>query len=348
MASRHGGHRQSAGNYAHSRRRARRQDPRADGSGPHLSRWLGRGGRLHPAALRLGTTSGLLTARAAPGLGSCSVRRATGRTGTSSAMATITSRRSADLHQGCGHASRCRRALPSAHGGRATGHTATRSSMELVRASAATMCRSTCWSSTWTGTRPMQSFRWNRRLDQSGHSKGWSGYSWNKLLFPDPDAVLEEHSRRGPQGDPQYASRIRRAAVGRRLSGDGASHGHRSGDRKVRAVRHHRQEVRHQLHQPAASSAGKTGHRFLVARLAAGSEYPDRGRKPHLVAELRAFHRSAARGQAPAALPSLGRTGQPPLPDRLLGRHHLGVGVAGISAMVHGHRGQRWLCILEP
>ena len=23
-------------------------------------------------------------------------------------------------------------------------------------------------------------------LDQSGHSKGWSGYSWNKLLFPDP------------------------------------------------------------------------------------------------------------------------------------------------------------------
>jgi alpha-glucosidase len=26
--------------------------------------------------------------------------------------------------------------------------------------------------------------------DQSGHSLGWSGYTWNKLLFPDPDAFL--------------------------------------------------------------------------------------------------------------------------------------------------------------
>ena len=26
--------------------------------------------------------------------------------------------------------------------------------------------------------------------DQSGHSLGWSGYSWNKLLFPDPDQFL--------------------------------------------------------------------------------------------------------------------------------------------------------------
>jgi alpha-glucosidase (family GH31 glycosyl hydrolase) len=27
-------------------------------------------------------------------------------------------------------------------------------------------------------------------LDQSGHSRGWTGYSWNKLLFPDPDKFL--------------------------------------------------------------------------------------------------------------------------------------------------------------
>jgi alpha-glucosidase len=26
--------------------------------------------------------------------------------------------------------------------------------------------------------------------DQSGHDLGWSGYSWNKILFPDPDAFL--------------------------------------------------------------------------------------------------------------------------------------------------------------
>jgi len=28
-------------------------------------------------------------------------------------------------------------------------------------------------------------------LDQSGHSKGWSGYSWNRLLFPDPTQFLK-------------------------------------------------------------------------------------------------------------------------------------------------------------
>ena len=28
-------------------------------------------------------------------------------------------------------------------------------------------------------------------LDQSGHTKGWSGYSWNKLLFPDPAQFLK-------------------------------------------------------------------------------------------------------------------------------------------------------------
>ena len=33
---------------------------------------------------------------------------------------------------------------------------------------------------------------WNEpgALDASGHAKGWTGYSWNRLLFPDPDAFL--------------------------------------------------------------------------------------------------------------------------------------------------------------
>ena len=34
-------------------------------------------------------------------------------------------------------------------------------------------------------------------LDQSGHVKGWSGYSWNRLLFPDPDAFLKRLHERG-------------------------------------------------------------------------------------------------------------------------------------------------------
>ena len=28
------------------------------------------------------------------------------------------------------------------------------------------------------------------QMDASGHSKGWTGYTWNKLLFPDPDQFL--------------------------------------------------------------------------------------------------------------------------------------------------------------
>ena len=33
---------------------------------------------------------------------------------------------------------------------------------------------------------------WNKDDDASGHSKGWSGYSWNKVLFPDPNQFLKD------------------------------------------------------------------------------------------------------------------------------------------------------------
>jgi alpha-glucosidase (family GH31 glycosyl hydrolase) len=33
---------------------------------------------------------------------------------------------------------------------------------------------------------------WTPATDQSGHNLGWSGYSWNKLLFPDPTAFLSK------------------------------------------------------------------------------------------------------------------------------------------------------------
>lgn len=34
-------------------------------------------------------------------------------------------------------------------------------------------------------------------LDQSGHTKGWSGYTWNKLLFPDPLQFLKRTKEEG-------------------------------------------------------------------------------------------------------------------------------------------------------
>jgi alpha-glucosidase len=33
--------------------------------------------------------------------------------------------------------------------------------------------------------------------DQSGHTKGWSGYSWNRLLFPDPEQFLSDLHKEG-------------------------------------------------------------------------------------------------------------------------------------------------------
>jgi alpha-glucosidase len=37
----------------------------------------------------------------------------------------------------------------------------------------------------------------DRKLDASGHQLGWTGYSWNRLLFPDPDQFLAQvHEQR--------------------------------------------------------------------------------------------------------------------------------------------------------
>jgi alpha-glucosidase (family GH31 glycosyl hydrolase) len=37
----------------------------------------------------------------------------------------------------------------------------------------------------------------NTQLDASGHKLGWTGYSWNKLLFPDPDQFLKGVHQQG-------------------------------------------------------------------------------------------------------------------------------------------------------
>jgi alpha-glucosidase (family GH31 glycosyl hydrolase) len=37
----------------------------------------------------------------------------------------------------------------------------------------------------------------NDKLDASGHKLGWTGYSWNKLLFPDPDQFLASVHEQG-------------------------------------------------------------------------------------------------------------------------------------------------------
>ena len=38
---------------------------------------------------------------------------------------------------------------------------------------------------------------WDGKVDLSGHSLGWTGYTWNKLLFPDPAAFLADVHKEG-------------------------------------------------------------------------------------------------------------------------------------------------------
>ena len=54
-----------------------------------------------------------------------------------------------------------------------------------------TILRWTSSSSTWTGTSTTSSSAARGEKDQSGNWLGWSGYTWNNLLFPDPTQFLD-------------------------------------------------------------------------------------------------------------------------------------------------------------
>jgi len=73
-----------------------------------------------------------------------------------------------------GIASRSSPASFWAPGGRVTGPTPTRISTTWSGNTRNTTCRWTYWSSTWTGTPP----------------HAWTGYTWDRELFPDPPAFL--------------------------------------------------------------------------------------------------------------------------------------------------------------
>ena len=80
-----------------------------------------------------------------------------------------------------------------------------------------------------------------------GHAKGWTGYSWNRLLFPDPEQFLAKlhadglktslnlHPASGIQPWEEHYP-----AMARAMGIDPAS-------KQYVALRHHGQEIRHQL-----------------------------------------------------------------------------------------------------
>ena len=103
----------------------------------------------------------------------------------------------------------------------------------------------------------------------------WTGYTWNRELFPDPEAflalgscssglyvTLNLHPAQGVQKHeaiyPQFAE----------LLGQDPAQG------EAIAFRPRRQSLHAALFRAAASPDGRTGRRFLVARLAAGRSRP--------------------------------------------------------------------------
>ena len=185
-------------------------------------------------------------------------------------------------------------------------------------------------------------------VDQSGHGLGWTGYTWNKLLFPDPTQFLDRlhadglktslnmHPASGVQ--PWEAAY---PAMARAMGIDPATKKYVPFDITNKKYATNYMDL---LHHPLE----KEGIDFWWLDWQQEPTTKIAGRESDVVAELRALHGSGARGQAAAVVPSLGRAGQSSLPDWLFRRHDFGVGFAGVSAVVYGDGGECGLCLLEP
>ena len=183
--------------------------------------------------------------------------------------------------------------------------------------------------------------------DQSGHTMGWSGYTWNKLLFPDPEQFLKHIHEEGLKVTLNLhpASGVQPwedayPAMARAMGIDPATKKYVPFDITNKKFATNYLDL---LHHPLE----KQGIDFWWLDWQQEDEHENAGCESDVVAQLRSLLRPGPRGQAASALPSLGRLGQSSLPDWFFGRHDFGVGVAGVSALVHGDCSQRRLRLLE-
>ena len=180
------------------------------------------------------------------------------------------------------------------------------------------------------------------------YGSGWTGYTWNTELFPDPKQFLAELHERGlavslnvHPAEGVHAHEASYAAIAERMGID-------PGTEMPVELRPHRPGVRRGLLRGAAPPARGRGRRLLVAGLAAGRRHEGARARPAVAAQPRPLPRLRPRRAAAADLLALRRHRQPPLPDRVLRRHPHHLGVAGLPALLHLDGVERRLRLVEP
>ena len=158
---------------------------------------------------------------------------------------------------------------------------------------------------------------WHRVGDvEPVYGSGWTGYSWNRTLFPDPEGFLAEPAPPRPPGHAERASGRRRAGVRGRLPGDVRGARSRPGQPGADPVRPHRPPVPRRLLRGAEQGTGGPGRRLLLDRLAVGSVLAARRRRSAVDAQPLPLPGLRPGRPATADVLPLRRTRQPPLPGR--------------------------------
>ncbi len=163
------------------------------------------------------------------------------------------------------------------------------------------------------------------------YGPGWTGYTWNKDMFPDPPRLLKWLHDRGLKvtlndhpADGLRAFEELYEPMAREMSVDPESG------------------------EPIPFDAGNPEYQAAFDRLAAEGRQQRAGHRPAVHAEPHPLPVCGAKGRRGAHLLPLRRPGQPPLPGGLLRRFVYHLGQPRLPAVFHRHGGQHRLWLVEP
>ena len=180
------------------------------------------------------------------------------------------------------------------------------------------------------------------------HGSGWTGYTWNTDLFPDPKQFLADLHDRGlatslnvHPAEGVHAHETAYAAIAERMGIDPDDELPVSFDpTDPEFIEAYFEELHHPLEDEGVDFWWLDWQQGGVTKVA--------GPGPAVAAQPLPLPRLGPGRPAPADVLALRRHRQPPLPDRLLRRHAHHLGVAGLPAVLHRDRVQRRLRLVEP